>query len=133
MSRVWVGSALTTPPGNLLTSHQGAIVFKWVYKVKRDERGNIVPYKARLMVKGYVQRAGVDYDEVFTPVVRLESVRLMLVVAGHQGWEVHHMDVKSAFLNGELKEEVYVVQPSGNSSSWELSTRSCAYGRWCMA
>jgi hypothetical protein len=77
--------------------------------VKRDECGNIVPYKARLMVKGYVQRAGVDYDEVFTPVVRLESVRLMLVVAGHQGWEVHYMDVKSAFLNGELKEEVYVV------------------------
>jgi hypothetical protein len=90
-----------------------AIRLKWVYKVKRDERRNTVRYKARLVAKGYVQRAGVDYDEVFAPVARLESVRLMLAVAAHHSWEVHHMDVKSAFLNGELKEEVYVAQPAG--------------------
>jgi hypothetical protein len=90
-----------------------AIGLKWVYKVKRDEHGNIVRHKARLVAKGYVQRAGIDYDEVFAPVARLESVHLMLAVAAHQGWEVHHMDVKSAFLNGELKEEVYVAQPPG--------------------
>ena len=96
----------------LPTGHR-AIGLKWVYKVKRDEHGNIVRHKARLVAKGYVQRVGVDYDEVFAPVARMESVCLMLAVAAHQGWEVHHMDVKSAFLNGELKEEVYVVQPPG--------------------
>ena len=96
----------------LPTGHR-AIGLKWVYKVKRDEHGNIVRHKARLVAKGYVQRAGVDYDEVFAPVARMESVRLMLAVAAHQGWEVHHMDVKSAFLNGDLQEEVYVSQPAG--------------------
>jgi hypothetical protein len=95
------------PPGHR------AIGFKWVFKVKRDKHGNIVRHKVRLVAKGYVQRAGIDYDEVFAPVAHLESVRLMMVVAAHHGWEVHHMDVKSAFLNGELKEEVYVVQPAG--------------------
>jgi transposase InsO family protein len=90
-----------------------AIGLKWVYKLKRDEQGAIVRYKARLVAKGYVQRQGVDFDEVFAPVARLESVRLLLVVAVHQGWQVHHMDVKSAFLNGELLEEVYVSQPPG--------------------
>jgi hypothetical protein len=84
-----------------------------VYKVKRDENGNIVKYKARLVAKGYVQQPGVDFDEVFAPVARLESVRLLLAIAAHYGWGVHHMDVKSAFLNGELQEEVYVQQPPG--------------------
>jgi hypothetical protein len=60
-----------------------------------------------------VQRPGIDFDEVFTPVARLESVRMLLAVAAHEGWEVHHMDVKSAFLNGDLQEEVYVAQPAG--------------------
>jgi hypothetical protein len=95
------------PPG-----HQ-AIGLKWVFKVKRDKHGNIIRHKARLIAKGYVQRAGVDIDEVFAPIARMESVRLMLALAAHQGWEVNHMDVKSAFLNGELKEEVYVAQPPG--------------------
>jgi hypothetical protein len=95
------------PPG-----HQ-AIGLKWVFKVKSDEHGNVIRHKARLVAKGYVQRAGIDFDEVFAPVARMESVRLMLALAAHEGWEVHHMDVKSAFLNGELKEEVYVAQPPG--------------------
>jgi hypothetical protein len=90
-----------------------AIGLKWIYKVKKDELGNIVKHKARLVAKGYVQRAGVDFEEVFAPVARLESVCLILVLAAHRGWEVHHMDVKSAFLNGELDEVVYVSQPSG--------------------
>jgi hypothetical protein len=95
------------PPGHR------AIGLKWVFKVKWDEHGNIFRHKARLVKKGYVQRAGIDYDEVFAPVARLEFVRLMMAVAAHHGWEVHHMNVKSAFLNGELKEEVYVTQPAG--------------------
>lgn len=89
------------------------IGLKWVFKVKRDQRGEIVKYKARLVAKGYVQRQGIDFEEVFAPVARMESVRLMLAVAARKGWEVHHMDVKSAFLNGDLAEKVYVAQPAG--------------------
>jgi hypothetical protein len=73
----------------------------------------VIKHKARLVAKGYVQRAGVDFDEVFAPVTRLDSVWLLLAIAAHSGWEVHHLDVKSAFLNGELEEEVYVSQPLG--------------------
>ena len=91
----------TLPPGHR------AIGLKWVYKVKKDAHGAVLKHKARLVAKGYVQRHGVDYDEVFAPVARLESVRLLLAVAASAGWDVHHMDVKSAFLNGELEEEVY--------------------------
>ena len=81
--------------------------------MKKDAHGAVLKHKARLVAKGYVQRHGVDYDEVFAPVARLESVRLLLAVAASAGWDVHHMDVKSAFLNGELEEEVYVQQPLG--------------------
>ena len=101
----WELAAL--PPGHV------AIGLKWVFKVKKDPAGNIVKHKARLVAKGYVQRQGVDFDEVFAPVARMETVRLLLALAAHSGWQVHHMDVKSAFLNGELVEEVYVHQPPG--------------------
>nr|AAP51910.2 retrotransposon protein, putative, Ty1-copia subclass [Oryza sativa Japonica Group] len=97
-NKTWV---LVDPP----PSHR-PIRLKWVYKVKQDERGVIVKYKARLIAKGYIQQAGIDFEEVFAPVARMESVRLLLAVAAHAGWGVHHMDVKSAFLNGELAEEV---------------------------
>lgn len=70
-------------------------------------------HKARLVVKGYAQRQGVDYDEVFAPVARMDTVRLLIALAAHEGWEVHHMDVKSAFLNDDLQEEVFVEQPQG--------------------
>lgn len=80
--------------------------------MKRDQRGAIVYHKARLVAKGYVQLYGVDF-EVFAPVARLESVRLMIAIAAHRNWLIHHMDVKSAFLNGDLKEEVFVTQPPG--------------------
>jgi hypothetical protein len=96
-----------------LPSGHRPIGLKWVFKVKRDERGAIIKHKARLVAKGYVQRYGVDYDEVFAPVARLESARLLLALAEHEGWAVHHMDVKTAFLNGDLNEEVYVDQPPG--------------------
>ena len=80
-------------------------------QVKRDENGAIVKYKAHLVAKGYVQQPGVDFEEVYASLARLESVRLVLAVTAHFGWGVHHMDVKSAFLNGEPQEEVYVQQP----------------------
>jgi hypothetical protein len=68
-------------------------------------------HKARLAAKGYVQRQGMDFEEVFASVARMELVRVMLAVAAHHGWTVHHMDVKSTFLNGDLAEKVYVHQP----------------------
>lgn len=97
---------------DLPTGHR-PIGLKWVYKLKKDAQGVVVKHKARLVAKGYVQRAGVDFDEVFAPVARLDSVRLLLALAAQEGWMAHHMDVKSAFLNGELVEEVYVGQPPG--------------------
>jgi hypothetical protein len=92
---------------------QKAISLKWVFKLKHDEHGDVVKHKARLVEKGYVQRQGIDFDEVFAPVTRMESVRVMIILAAHLNWSVHHMDVKSAFLNGDLEEEVYVSQPPG--------------------
>jgi hypothetical protein len=74
----------------------------WVFKEKWDEHGVVSKHKAHLMVKGYAQRHGIDYDKVFLPVARMDSVRLLITLAAHEGWEVHHMDVKSTFLNGDL-------------------------------
>lgn len=73
-----------------------------MYKLKKNTEGDIVKYKARLVAKGYVQKQGVDFEEVFAPVTRLETVRLLLALAAKNNWEVHHLDVKSAFLNGDL-------------------------------
>jgi hypothetical protein len=103
---------MTWELSTLPTGHR-AIGLKWVFKVKRDPAGNVLKHKARLVAKGYAQRQGIDFDEVFAPVARLETVRLLLAVAAHRSWTVHHMDVKSAFLNGDLAEEVYVHQPAG--------------------
>ncbi|WVZ96400.1 hypothetical protein U9M48_042040 [Paspalum notatum var. saurae] len=91
------------------------IGLKWVFKLKKDAAGRVVKHKARLVAKGYVQKEGVDFDEVFAPVAQLDLVRLLLALAAQEGWIVHHMDVKSAFLNGELEEDVYVyvVEPPG--------------------
>jgi hypothetical protein len=91
-----------------LPQGQRPITLKWVFKLKKGETGEVVKHKARLVAHGFIQQAGVDFDEVFAPVARMESVRLLLALAVEAGWNVHHMDVKSAFLNGDLKEEVYV-------------------------
>nr|GFB10432.1 putative zinc finger, CCHC-type [Tanacetum cinerariifolium] len=73
----------------------------------------VTKHKARLVAKGYVQQKGVEFEDVFAPVARVESIRLLLALAAKENWIVHHLDVKSAFLNGELKEEVYLTQPIG--------------------
>jgi hypothetical protein len=96
-----------------LPNGQKPIGVKWVYKLKKDAHGSIVKHKARLVAKVYVQKEEIDFEEVFAPVATLDSVRLLLALATQEGWKVHHMDVKSAFLNGELREEVYVSQPPG--------------------
>jgi hypothetical protein len=89
-----------------------AITLKWVFKLKRDEAGAIIKHKARLVARGFMQREGIDFDDTFATVARMESVWLLFALATQEGWRVHHMDVKSMFLNGDLK-EVYVHQPLG--------------------
>ncbi|GJT74667.1 ribonuclease H-like domain-containing protein [Tanacetum coccineum] len=92
-----------------------AIGTKWVYKNKKDERGVVVRNKARLVAQGYRQEEGIDYDEVFAPVARIEAIRILLAFASYMGFIVYQMDVKSAFLYDTIDEEVYVSQPPGNS------------------
>ncbi|KAL8112473.1 hypothetical protein AgCh_019977 [Apium graveolens] len=96
-----------------LPAGKKAIGLKWVYKVKKDANGQVVKHKACIIAKGYIQQQGRDFDELFAPVTRLETVRLLLALAAKNSWEVHHLDVKSAFLNGEIQEEVYVTEPEG--------------------
>jgi hypothetical protein len=108
------------------------ITLKWVFKLKRDEAGAIVKHKAHLMACNFVQREGIDFNDTFAPVARMESVRLLFALAAQEGWRVHHMDVKSAFLNDDLKEEVYVHQPPGFAISGKegkvLRLRKALYG-----
>jgi len=122
-NKTWVVTDL--PP------KQKAIGLKWVFKVKKDPNRKIVKHKARLVAKVYAQRHGVDYDEVFALVARIETVQVMLALAAQSGWEVHHMDVKSVFLNGDLTETVYVQQPPGFSlgnASKVLKLNKTLYG-----
>ena len=88
---------------------------KWVFKTKRDSNGNIKKYKARLVAKGFTQRDGVDYKETFSPVSKKDSFRIIMALVAHYDLELHQMDVKTAFLNGNLEEEVYMTQPEGFS------------------
>ncbi|GKE41805.1 retrovirus-related pol polyprotein from transposon TNT 1-94 [Tanacetum coccineum] len=87
------------------------IALKWIYKVKQDKYGDVLKNKARLVAKGYRQDEGIDFEESFAPVARLEAIRIFIVNAASKNMTVYQMDVKTVFLNGELKEEVYVSQP----------------------
>jgi hypothetical protein len=84
-----------------------------VYKLKHNPDGSVQRARARLVVKGYAQHPGIDYSETFAPVARLDTVRTIIALAAQKGWNLYQLDMKSAFLNGELKEEVYVQQPQG--------------------
>eukprot|EP00253_Pinus_taeda_P022380 PITA_22380 len=96
-----------------LPKGKDAIGVKWVYKTKGNVEGKIDRHKARLVVKGYKQQQGKDYDETFAPVARMETVRTVLFIAAQHKWKIYQMDVKSAFLNGVLREEVCVEKPPG--------------------
>lgn len=96
-----------------LPAHKKAIEVKWIFKTKHKSDGSIAKLKARLVAKGFLQQHGIDYTDVFAPVARLETVRLIVAIANSNGWNINQMDMKSAFLNGPLEEEVYVSQPPG--------------------
>ena len=90
-----------------------AIGCKWVFRVKYDGKGQVERFKGRLVALGYSQKYGIDYDETFSPVARFSSIRTLLAFAVEMGMQIHQMDVVTAFLNGDLKEEIYMQQPSG--------------------
>ncbi|GJU58577.1 retrovirus-related pol polyprotein from transposon TNT 1-94 [Tanacetum coccineum] len=92
---------------------KNVINLKWLWKNKHDEENTIIRNKSRLVAKGYGQKEGIDFEESFAPVARLEAVRLFIAYAAHKSFTVYQMDVKTAFLYGPLKEEVYVNQPDG--------------------
>nr|GFC17211.1 putative ribonuclease H-like domain-containing protein [Tanacetum cinerariifolium] len=105
MQKVWI--LVDLPHGKRV------IGTKWVYRNKKDERGIVVRNKARLVAQGHTQEEGIDYEEVFAPVARIEAIRLFLAYASFMGFMVYQMNVKSAFLYGTIEEEVYVCQPPG--------------------
>ncbi|GJT38690.1 retrovirus-related pol polyprotein from transposon TNT 1-94 [Tanacetum coccineum] len=91
---------------------KNVIKLKWLWKNKKDEDQTVIRNKARLVAKGYAQEEGIDFDESFAPVARLEAVRIFVAYAAHKSFPIYQMDVKTAFLNGPLKEEVYVPDPT---------------------
>ncbi|GJY12630.1 putative ribonuclease H-like domain-containing protein [Tanacetum coccineum] len=105
LQKVWI--LVDLPKGHR------AIGTKWVYRNKKNERGIVIRNKARLVDQGHIQKEGIDYDEVFAPVARIEAIRIFLAYASYMGFMVYEMDVKSAFLYGQIEEEVYVCQPPG--------------------
>lgn len=96
-----------------LPTGKKTIGLKWVFKTKFGINGEIIKYKARLVVKGYLQQHGIDFEETFSPVARFETVHIFLALEAQQNWSVFQFDVKSAFLNSDLNEEFYVEQPQG--------------------
>ncbi|KAI5354743.1 hypothetical protein L3X38_007638 [Prunus dulcis] len=113
MSKNWVWKLVILPLGCK------PIGCKWVYKTKRNAQGQIDRYKARLVAKGYTQEEGVDYNETFSPVSTKDSFRVIMALVAHFDLHLHQMDVKTAFLNGELIEEIYMKQPDGFASKGE--------------
>ena len=90
---------------------------KWIYKIKHAADGSIKKYKARFVARGFSKKEGIHYGEKFAPVARYTSIRTIMALASMMKWDLHQMDVKTTFLNGVIKEEVYIEQPQGQTYS----------------
>ena len=101
---------------------RAAVSCKWVFKTKKDEDGNIVKHKARLVARGFSQKFGVDFGETYSPVANMSSIRIILSIAAIKGWKTHTMDVVAAYLNSDMDYEVYMNQPEGHEDG---SGRHC--------
>jgi hypothetical protein len=107
------------------------VICKWVYRTKYASDGSVERHKARLVAKGFSQVEGIDYNETFSPVEKMNSIHLVLALAASHKWEVHQMDVKSAFLHRDLQEEIYMEQPPSyvqNDSSLVCHLKKSLYG-----
>ena len=115
---------VSLPPGRKL------VQCKWVFRTKVAADGKTCKYKAILVAKGFSQVQGVDYHETFALVAKMDSIRLVLETSASKHWEVHHMDVKSSFLNGYVREEIYMKQPEGYilDSSLVCKLKKSLYG-----
>jgi hypothetical protein len=110
-------------------THQRVVDCRWVFKIKYNADGSIQRYKARLCAKGFTQIPGQDFDDIFAPVVRYDSLRILLALSAHYKWYPQQMDVNSAFLYGTLKEEIYMELPEGFRESGKVCRlRKCIYG-----
>ena len=108
------------------------IVYKWIFKTKKDSKGNIERYKARLVAKGFTQREGIDYNEPFSPISSKDSFRIIMAFFDHFDLELHQMDVKTTFLNREMDETIYMEQFQnfliGDSKSMVCKVKKSLYG-----
>jgi hypothetical protein len=113
-----------------LPKEQKLVHCKWIYKAKYVADGSVDKHKARLVAKGFSQVEGIDYSETFAPVAKMNSICLVLSLAASQGWSVYQMDVKSAFLHGDLDEEIYMEKPLGyvQDSSLVCRLKRSLYG-----
>ena len=89
------------------------MISRWLYKIKHAADGGVEKYKARFVARGFTQKEGIDYDETFAPVSRYTTIRTIISLAAVFEWKLHQMDVKTAFLNGKIEEEVYIEQSEG--------------------
>jgi len=111
VNNIW--SLVPLPKGRKLIS------CKWVFKIKHGVHGEVERYKGRLVARGFTQTFGVDYNETFAPIAKFVSIRCILALAAIEDMEIHQMDVKTTFLNGDLEEEIYMEQPQGFTQEGE--------------
>jgi hypothetical protein len=115
----------------VLPEDKKAIGCKWVYKVKHNVDGSMSRYKARLVTKGYVETYGIDYEDTYSPIAKMTTVRAIIARAVAKGWSLHQMDVKNVFLHGDLQEEVYMEQPPGYVDQTHPNL-VCRLKKFCM-